>query len=154
MADKKEGERKIDTGGGAYFEGSINTGGGDFVGRDQTKVTMGNVSGSTVVVGSHNTVSGGVQAGASVAELASLVAEIRALLPQAGLDEDTQQVVEGSFRVVEEQLKKPEPKKALVLPGLKQIAETLALAVTAGEAAGKLRPMLEQAVVWAQALLK
>jgi cell division septum initiation protein DivIVA len=33
----KEGGRIINTGGGAYIEGSINTGGGDFVGRDQLK---------------------------------------------------------------------------------------------------------------------
>lgn len=31
------GKRIINTGGGAYIEGSVNTGGGDFVGRDQIK---------------------------------------------------------------------------------------------------------------------
>lgn len=34
---KPTGGRAIDTGGGAYVEGSVSTGGGDFVGRDQTK---------------------------------------------------------------------------------------------------------------------
>jgi cell division septum initiation protein DivIVA len=31
------GKRVINTGGGAYIEGSVHTGGGDFVGRDQVK---------------------------------------------------------------------------------------------------------------------
>jgi hypothetical protein len=133
---------------------TINTGGGDYAAGSQNKVTMGSVSGSTVVVGDNNTVTSGGQSGASVDDLLKLVAQMRAVLPQTGLDPDTQQVVEGSFQVVEEQLKKPEPKKALVLPSLKQIAETLTLAVSTGEAVGKLKPMLDQAIIWAQTLLK
>jgi hypothetical protein len=35
--DRKTESRKIDTGGGAYVEGHVDTGGGDFVGRDQIK---------------------------------------------------------------------------------------------------------------------
>ena len=153
MADQKKTGRSINTGGGSYIEGSINTGGGDFVAGSQNKVTMGSVSGSTVVVGNNNTLPSGSQA-ASVQDLARLVAEIRALLPQARLDSDTQEVIEGSFKLVEDQLKKPEPKKALVLPGLKNVAETLTLAAAAGEAITKIKPMLDQAVTWAQTLLK
>jgi hypothetical protein len=33
------GKRAINTGGGAYIEGSVSTGGGDFVGRDQVKTS-------------------------------------------------------------------------------------------------------------------
>lgn len=33
------GKRVIKTGGGAYIEGTVSTGGGDFVGRDQAKTT-------------------------------------------------------------------------------------------------------------------
>jgi hypothetical protein len=131
----------------------INTGGGDYVAGSQTKVTMGSVTGATVVVGNNNTVTTSTQTGASLPDLVHLVAEMRALLQGADLDPDTHAVVEGSFQVVEEQLKKPQPKKALVLPSLKQIAETVALAVTTGEAVGKLKPMLDQAILWAQALL-
>jgi hypothetical protein len=115
---------------------------------------MGSVTGATVVVGNNNTVTTSTQTGASLPDLVHLVAEMRALLQGADLDPDTHAVVEGSFQVVEEQLKKPQPKKALVLPSLKQIAETLALAVTTGEAVGKLKPMLDQAILWAQALLE
>ena len=37
MSNQDKDTRKIETGGGAYIEGSVETGGGDFVGRDQTK---------------------------------------------------------------------------------------------------------------------
>ena len=35
--EKDGNERRINTEGGAYIEGNVDTGGGDFVGRDQTK---------------------------------------------------------------------------------------------------------------------
>ena len=38
------GRRTINTGGGAYIEGGVNTGGGDFVGRDQMVNQSSNVS--------------------------------------------------------------------------------------------------------------
>jgi hypothetical protein len=61
MADKEP--QKIDTGGGAYIGGSVNTGGGDFVARDKVvhgdevhgdkvggdKITVGDITGSTGV---------------------------------------------------------------------------------------------------------
>ncbi len=37
-SDENRGNRDINTGGGAYVEGQVDTGGGDFVGRDQTKI--------------------------------------------------------------------------------------------------------------------
>lgn len=40
----KEGGRSINTGGGAYIEGMVNTGGGDFVGRDQMKTVSPNAA--------------------------------------------------------------------------------------------------------------
>lgn len=121
---------------------------------DRNTVHIGSVSGSTVVVGRDNTVIARTQTGASLGDLTGLLAEIRALLPQAGLEEDTCAAVEGSLRVVEEQLQKPAPKKALVLPSLKQVVETLSLAAGAGEALNKLAPLIQQATAWAQALLR
>lgn len=153
MPKNNQPNRKIDTQGGAYIEGGVNTG-GDFVGRDQNKVTVqGGMSGGTLVVGNHNQVNS-TQTGASVAELSNLVGQIRALLPQARLDEDTQGIIDGDFQVVETQLAKPEPKKALVLPKLEGIAKMLTTAAAAGEAVQKLAPMLQQAVTWAQQVLK
>ncbi len=69
MATRKQEKPTIDTGGGAYIGGSVNTGGGDFVGRDkkvsggERSISIGgNVSGSNIIVGDHNTVSNiGVQ---------------------------------------------------------------------------------------------
>lgn len=154
MPKNNQPNRKIDTQGGAYIEGSVNTGGGDFVGRDQNKITVhGGMSGGTLVVGNQNQINS-AQTGASVADLANLVAQIRALLPQARLDEDAQEIIDGDFQVVETQLAKPAPKKALVLPKLESIAKILTTAAAAGEAAQKLAPMLQQAITWAQQVLK
>lgn len=135
---------------------SVHTNGGDFVGHDQNKVDVGNVSNSTLVIGKKNKVSVThfTQADASLPNLIELVTEMRALLPQAKLEEDTAQVVEGNFQTIQTQLQKREPKKALVLPTLKQIAETLALAAATGETITKMKPMLDQAIAWAQTLLK
>ena len=54
--------------GGTYIGGNVNTGGGDFVGRDQITTAegggvaiSGNVSGSTIVTGNHNVVSSTVK---------------------------------------------------------------------------------------------
>ena len=52
---------------------------------------------------------------------------MRAILPQANLDEDTTEMVAGDFQVVKKQLAKPEPKKAVVLPKLKEMAEAMTL---------------------------
>ena len=155
MTDKKA-SRKIETGGGAYIEGGVNTGGGDFVAGSQNKVSIGQVHNSTVATGNGNTLTVGAQGQgpASLADLVKLVAEMRAALPQAKLDEDTAEVVEGHFEVVERQLAKPEPKKGLVLPSLETVAKTLTATVAAGEAVTKLAPMVQQAITWAGQILK
>jgi hypothetical protein len=143
---------EINTGGGAYIGGNVHTG-GDFVGRDQNKVTVsGEISGGTLVVGDGNTVNTVKEA--SLKELSELVAKIHTLLPEAKLDDETLDVLEGDFKVIETQLAKPEPKKVLVLPKLKSIAEALGTAVVGGEAIRKLVPMIQQAITWAQQLLK
>jgi hypothetical protein len=78
---------------------------------------------------------------------------MRALLPQAGLDEDTVEVIEADFEVVEKQLAKPEPKKSIVLPKMESIAGTLATTVAAGEAIQKLAPMVQQAIAWVKMVM-
>lgn len=65
MAKRRKPEKRdIDTGGGAHVSGNVNTGGGDFVGRDK-KVTAtgpgsiavgGSVTGSQLVTGSGNVI--------------------------------------------------------------------------------------------------
>lgn len=56
-------KKKINTEGGAYIGGSVNTGGGDFVGRDLSRIVErrgvhigGNVSHSNIVTGNNNVV--------------------------------------------------------------------------------------------------
>jgi hypothetical protein len=155
MTNPKKSDSTIHTGGGAYIEGKVDTGGGDFVGRDQNKAVIGSVSGGAVVqVGNGSTVNSAAQQSASLADLTKLVAEIRAGIQAAKLDEDTMEAIEGQFKVVEKQLEKPEPKKALVLPSLETTVKYLTAAVTAGEAVTKLIPMAEKAVAWAQQVLR
>lgn len=44
MANKKQEKPSIHTGGGAYIGGRVDTGGGDFVGRDKTTYVGGNAT--------------------------------------------------------------------------------------------------------------
>ncbi|MEI7848496.1 MAG: hypothetical protein WCK35_22030 [Chloroflexota bacterium] len=60
---KQQKAEQVNTEGGAYVHGNVNTGGGDFVGRDKkvsggerSVVIGGNATGSPIVVGDHNTV--------------------------------------------------------------------------------------------------
>jgi hypothetical protein len=61
--EKKMSRKDIDTGGGAYIDGSVHTGGGDFVGRDKNVsagdrgvAIGGDVRGSNIVTGDGNVV--------------------------------------------------------------------------------------------------
>jgi len=132
--DRKERSKpnRVDTGGGAFVGGNVNTHGGDFVGRDKVSV--------------------GVQQGVTVEGFARLLAELRQGLPQAGLDHDTTQVVEGDVKVAEEQAQKPKPNGAIILAKLESVTKLLTTAVTASEAAQKLLPVAQKAVQWAGTL--
>ena len=149
---------KKDHDSGINIEGGVHTDGGDFVGRDKvirggknSVVIGGNATGNTVVTGSGNVI--GNTSGSSLEDLCALLQQMQAMLPQAGLDEDTVESIEGDFVVVEKQLAKPEPKKSIVLPKMQSIAGTLASTVVAGEAIQKLAPMAQQAIAWVKALL-
>lgn len=140
------------------IQGGVHTGGGDFVGRDKlikggaNSVNIGgNAAGNMFVTGNGNVV--GNTSGGSLEDLRALLQQMQAMLPQAGLDEDTVESIEGDFEVVEKQLAKPEPKKSIVLPKMQSIAGTLASTVAAGEAIQKLAPMAQQAIAWIKALL-
>jgi len=138
MAEKKreeqEGARRVDTGGAAYVGGNVRTG-RDFVGRDHVEIH----------------VTGGV----TVEQFRDLLAQIRQGLREAGLDPDIAEVIEGDFRVIEEQTKKEKPNKAIVLSKLESISEVLkttAAAATIATAGVKLAPLMEKAIQWAQQL--
>lgn len=106
---------------GVHIGGSV-TVHGDFVGRDQFKTI-------------HQS-----QEGASVADLVRLLAEVRALLPQAGLDPDSARAIEGDFRIVEEQAAKAEPKSGLIKSRLNSAMDLI-------QGAGKTSEALEKIAV-------
>jgi hypothetical protein len=122
MADPKNDPRSVDTGGAAYVGGNVDTGGGDFVGRDQVKMVR--------------------QEGVSAAELTKLLAEVRTLLPQAGLRPEEAQAIEGDFRVVEDQAAQAQPKAALIKGRLKGASELIREAGTNADAVDKILKLL------------
>ena len=154
--DKNSKPTQVD---GAYIGGNVNTSGGDFVGRDKVvhgdvnSVTIrGDATGSTFVTGKGNMVN--THQTINVEQVLGALKDFRKALPQSGLDEETAEVIEGEVMDVEKQLAKPEPKKHLVLPKLESVVATLTGLVGAAEAVQKLLPMAQQALAWAQQLLK
>jgi len=159
MVDKKGKKAKPNAVDGAYIGGNVNTGSGDFVGRDRVvhgdvnSVTIhGGATGNTFVTGSGNIVN--AHQTVKVEQVLKALQDFRKALPQSGLDDETAEVIEGEVMDVEKQLAKPEPKKHLVLPKLESVVATLTGLVGAAEAVQKLLPMAQQALAWAQQLLK
>jgi hypothetical protein len=122
MATSKKDPQSVQTGGGAYVGGRVDTGGGDFVGRDQINTAT--------------------QEGVSVADLTRLLAEVRTLLPQAGLKPDLAQAIEGDFRVIEDQAAQGEPKGTLIKSRLKGASELIQEAGTNADAVEKILTLL------------
>jgi len=108
----------------------VDTGGGAFVGRDQTV---------------HQVYA---PQGVSLAEFSALLAELRAALPAAGLDPDVAEIIDADVQVVETQAAKPEPSAAIIVSKLEGIAKVLAAAGGVAVAAQKLLPMAQQALRW------
>jgi hypothetical protein len=133
MASHKNDPKPVNTVGGAYIGGNVDTGGGDFVGRDQVKTV-------------HQ------QQGASVEDLSRLLAEVRALLPDAGLDRDEMDVIAGDFRVVEEQAAKDQPKAGLIKAKLKGIAGVIQETGKTSDAVTKILTLLGKGAALAGAL--
>ena len=133
MTTSKKDPPSVDTGGGAYMGGRVDTGGGDFVGRDQVKTV-------------HQ------QQGASVEDLARLLAEVRKLLPQAGLDPEVTEVIEGAFRVPEDQAAKDQPKGGIIKAKLKGISELIQETGKTSDAAAKILTLLGKGATPAGAL--
>lgn len=133
---KREQPAEINTGGGAYIGGNVRVDTGDFVGRDKTV----NVTAA--------------QQGISAAEFGRLIADIRGSLPQAGLDPDTAEVVDADFKVVEEQVKKDKPNKAVITGKLEGAVKMLTAAAGAATAVEKLLPAAQKALEWAGQLFR
>ena len=112
------GEQRVDTGGGAFIGGSVNTGGGAFVGRDQTITTTTTVS-----------------QGASLGQFTALLAQLRAGLPDAGLEPKIQQAIEGEVASLQAEAGDSQPSLPLIETRLKGIQSMLKSAAGAGAAA-------------------
>jgi hypothetical protein len=95
MADEK---KSINTGGGAHVGGNV-TVGGNFVGRDKITQT--------------------VEQGITVKDFTALLAELRQLLPQTVIDSDTRRIIEGDFKVVEDETLEDKPNGAVIKGKLK-----------------------------------
>lgn len=141
----------INTSGGAYVGGNVNTQ-GDFVGRDKTVVTAGErgvavggpVTGSTIVTGNHNVIS--QPQGATLEDLRALIAELERLLPQAGLLADVAKVIEGDFQVVKEQAGADKPHGGILKSKLKGMLDLLTSSGTAAGAVEKILSVGSKAV--------
>ena len=97
-------DKKINTKGGAYIAGNVNTGGGDLVGRDK-KVTVkeggvyigGDAKNNTIVTGDGNTV--GV-------ELQQIFAPVYQAVQQSDLPEQTKSDLQAEIEEVEGEIVK------------------------------------------------
>ena len=130
-------ESNINTGGGAYIGGRVKVG-GDFIGRDKV-VTAGERG---VAIGGNVSGSGNVISqlqGVTLEDLRALVAELGHLLPQAGLNPDVAEVIEGDYQVVKKQAESDKPNGSIVKNKLKSILELL---TSSGNAAGAVEKIL------------
>jgi hypothetical protein len=105
------GDRNVATGGGAYIAGSVNTGGGDFVGRDKIvqgdavqgdKITVGDVSGTAVAIG--RGASASVQQGPRSAELAQALAPVVEAIQRTAADAAAQATAMQAIADLEQEL--------------------------------------------------
>ncbi len=137
MTDNQHHTSPIPTStGGVIVGGNVNTGGGDFIGRDQTIYQVNATQ------------------GASLAEFTALLAQLRGALPAAGLDPDTAEIIEADVQVIEQQAARPKPNAAIITSKLEGIAKLLAAAGGVAVAAQKLLPMARQALEWAKPLFQ
>lgn len=127
-----------DTGGGAYIGGSVTTGGGDFIGRDQIKTVTASLVGG--------------QQGITVEEFLRLLGEVRTLLARSKIEQDTIEVIEGDFKVVEQQAAKEKPNGAIIKNKLKSVEEMAASAGKATEGIEKIIAVLGRLVKMGMAL--
>ena len=138
--------------------GDGHTDGGDFAGRDkivqagERGVAVGRDLHGTVVTGDGNVI--GQQQGVSLAEFQRLLAELRQGLAQAGLDDDAEAIIDGEFRVVEEQSAKPQPVGPIITAKLDSATKMLTALAGTAAAAQRLLPMAQQAVEWAGRLFR
>ena len=127
------GEQNIDTGGGAYIGGSVNTSGGGFVGRDQTVTTT-------------------TTQGATLEQFTVLLGELRAGLDAAGLDTKIQKVIESDLTGVENEASDPNPSRPVIESKLQSMLSLLQNTARTGAAAIGLVEIVQRGMEMAQKL--
>lgn len=143
--------RRVNTGGGTYIEGNVDTKGGDFVGRDKHVVRRTTFDQrDQIVLGGQTNIDGGVNTGGGIVNSSiintgtapaqpSLVAQLRNLqsaIAQAGqqglLDEDTAIDVDGALRKAINQAEKATPDRQAIQSHLATAGNKLALIPAVG----------------------
>ena len=111
--------RAIRTGGGAYVEGDVNTGGGDFVGRDSNvRADRGGIAiggdayNNTMVTGSGNLVA--PEGEITLSGFLALLDQMQANLDQPGLDADLRQEIGENIDKARQQAARPKPNRAII----------------------------------------
>ena len=132
MPTRKDEPKTVITGGGAHIK-NLSTQGGEVVFGDQVKTVY-------------------QQQGASGEDLLKLLAELRTLLPQAGLAPVEAEAIESDFRVIEEQATKDQPKASLIKAKLKGIAALIQDAGKTSDAVEKMLKLLGKGAVVAGTL--
>jgi len=170
--DEKKDSRQVHIGQGSYFEGDINTGGGDFVLGDKVsgdKVmgdkVSGHKAGGNVTIATQGGIAIGgnasnnilnvsqvQQSGASLEAFTALLKELRSALDQAGLDADTRESLHDDLDKVEKQAANPTPKAPIIQSKLKSVVELLTTAAAGAGAIQTILPMAEKALQWAAQL--
>ncbi len=125
--------RAVETGGGAYIGGNVRVTGGDFIGRDKI-------------------VTPPAAPAVTVDDLLRLLAQARELLPAAGLDTPTAQVIQSDLETAEAQARQEHPNRAIVVAKLKSVAEVLGAVGGAATGLSRLLPLVQQALQWAERL--
>jgi len=165
---------QVNTEGGAYINGKVDTDGGDFVGRDKIvqedqirgdKVSGDKVGGDKIsidkIIDANIAIGRGAQVHVNThvttmtpAEFAGLINELRTKLATVRLEDDEHTAVQQDLAYVEAQLAKSEPKLVLIKRGLNNIKDVIEQATGVDTATLALSALLQQAIQMAQQLFK
>ena len=117
---------------------------------DRGVAVGGSVSGSTIVTGDGNRVE--LASNVTLQEFLALLAELRALIPQAGLEERRVSTLVQDLRLVQEEAGAARPDRPLIVTRLKGVTGGPEGAGAAQEADKMLLPMAEKALAAARNL--
>ncbi len=144
------------SGGGIHFGDHAHVGGDVFTGGKNLTIKAGDI----IAAGGSVNIAGGsisqnnyvYETQPSKEDFAQLLEEIRKLLKEAQLDDDTRQAVQEDLDKVDDQASKEHPKKAIITSKLKSAAEVISAAGSLVAAGQKFEPLFQKALELAQKL--